>query len=365
MAINYTYGDLDFRGGQAKNVCLDNFTALPASPSCGQFGIFNSKLSFWDGTAWQTLPASSAGSAQVPANTVFVSPNYTNIYPYFSTLTAAIAGSAAGDKIIVYAGTYVEDISLNYRNWFFMPNTIINGNSTASAAFNTTIKGNCKFSKLTLAYAAGDNYEFELAGILILQYSYCNIKANIISDLTITYSLGLVSIDAFEVGTINMQYCDYLAYFNFQKLSGAVIITQAKAIMQFENSIYNSGLQFSISSGLDTKRAYLKIIDAKLPEDYNNSTAAILINGYSDIELQHVSIYNHGSASLYNDCIYIDGTILNSHKLKLDNCLLFGFPVNAKIAYQNIYNINSVSVVNPRGSINTLWESIKTYSDLW
>lgn len=367
METNILYGNLDIKGGQFKTACLEDFASLPAAPTSGRFGMYNSKLSFWDGAAWQMLPTPSAGSTQLPANTVFVSPNFTNVYPYYSTLAAARAGSAAGDKIIVYTGTYAESANLNDRNWYFYPMTIITGYSVISSSTNTSsIKGYGVFTKLDIYNSDGNIFEFEYAGNLSIQNSLCYLKATTIGSLTIMDCTEELCINAICIqSNISISMSDYIVYLNFVELGGQILINQAKAIMQFEHSTMTNGLQALIYSESTSQRAYLKIIDAKFNENYANSAGAIKISGHSDLELQHVSLYNHGASSLYYDIIYIDGTALNFHKIKLDNCLLFGYPVNAKIANQNVYNINSVAVTAPRGNVNVLWETLKYYTDLW
>ena len=80
---------LDLLHTEVKNVCMHNVSSLPTGYGAAHSGAtvsLNGVLYTWSGTAWV-----SGGGAPVPNNVVYVSPNFPNVFPFYSTLQTAHA----------------------------------------------------------------------------------------------------------------------------------------------------------------------------------------------------------------------------------------------------------------------------------
>lgn len=355
-AVDY-YGSVGFNGNQAIELRLENIND-PSGRTGGNI-IFNpvSKIpKYFNGTEWKSF-SDAATSIQFPENTCFVSPNFTDIAPFFSSINSAISSSNNGDYIIVFPGQYNESIDFSKRHTYLHNNVTINGESILSSSDETSLSGHGMFynsynsnpSLIIYGDVSSNNFnhsvEFEYAMSVKLDAFSGTLKCkHIYYLLEIMGSLveGInkkMYITASYIKDINISALNTKVYMDVSHIEGHLEIVSGEAEIEFKTFGMDTtlGVYKVLAMGSSSSKiAKLKLIDGSLPENWNN-TAPILIGDYAQVDLQHVWVKN-----THNQCIMLTGNVLNSHLLKIDNCILIAnIAIDANISAQDVYCFGS------------------------
>lgn len=379
-----SYAQMDFLNIPVKGLCLEEITGMlpSASVNTSRLVRFNGKPYWSDGTNWIDLSATGTGgsSLQLPQNTKFVSPNFTNVSPFYNTISAAIDNSNNGDYIIVFPGTYTGDFDLSKRHWYFHSNTTISGHTIIEYDYNTSVRGGCVFDGCTSGPALRVSYgsgailnhvlEFDSAfqGYTELN-TWCGIvKCNLIGDsLNIVgsapdaiYQSG-IHISADMIGDIFINSRGSKIYINSNIIGGAVIALAGDTEIEFKRFTSESvnNIVTVAGAGIDDKIAKLKLIDGSFPEGHDGAPP-ILIGDYTQVDLQHIWVKN-----AHNEAIFLNGSIRNSHLLKVDNCILIANQaIDATISGQDVYCFGSWGANDVTSNITMRTEALNVGS-IW
>lgn len=200
---------------EIKNAILERFTSsTKPSGIAGQIG-YNTSTNhpeFYNGTSWIDW-VGSAGGITVPNNTVFVATNYSNVYPYYSSINAALSGTSGTVSIVVFPGTYSIETVISgrtvYMDFIGFVNilnngylfSITNGSNVYISGLNSSIGGGHPLS------ISGSNFYCDVNVMSIgLSLDYGNVRIRTkmsTSDYIITSSSSYVS--NFNLEAVNIQ----------------------------------------------------------------------------------------------------------------------------------------------------------------
>lgn len=362
MSIEFE-GTVDFGNNAPLKFNLETVSSLPSAGgnNAKRIVFYNGFMYYSNGTNWIKLEASIGGGStiQLPQNTVFVSPTFNNTSPFYSSPANAILGSTNGSYIVVYSGYYPGDIDMSKRHWYFHSNTSISGESIVAYDANTSIRGHCDFSggtssnALTVSMSGSANVVHELEfnstieGNFVLNQFAGIVKAGLIGEtLQIiggtydSYNLDLY-IKAEAIWNLSINSPDHRIYIDVQTINGVSYIGCGDTTIEFKKIIYpyTGDDVFTVAGdGADNKLAKLKLIDGRFPEAWDSSTNYPLnIGKYAIVQLQHVWIYN-----VHCPAVFISSTLSNTHKLKVDNCILIGnSAIDATLTGQQVHCFGS------------------------
>ena len=348
----YLGGNVECNYNTFKNFKVDLGTSMYDYGQNGQIRTINGSLCFYY-NGWHVLGDTTL---PIPANTVFVSPNFTNVSPFYSDITSAVSNSNNGDYIIVFPGAYTGNYDLSKRHWYFHSNTQLIGNNDVYYDSDTSIRGGCVFNGNASGYALNVVFdgpanvghhilEFDLAceGDLILN-RWCGIvRCNLCSSISVSGGaydsyykdifIHIAEITDFTIGSAGN-----VVYVNADTIVGNINIVAGDTIIEFKRitGVNATGNIVTVAGNGATKPAKLKLIDGAFPEDWN-AAPPILIGDYGYVDLQHVWIKN-----AHSEAIRLDGSIRNSHLLKVDNCILIANQaIDATISGQDVYCFGS------------------------
>lgn len=116
---------------------------------------------------------SGGGSTPIPANTYFVSSNFSNSNNYYSTLQGAYNVAPSGSTIIVYAGSYAFPPSISKNISIFAIGAVTFTTNTNINCSNSTIEiiGNIRLEFGVEDNTDGNDYQMSFSG--------CNVKIDV------------------------------------------------------------------------------------------------------------------------------------------------------------------------------------------
>jgi len=373
MAIQFE-GQADFQNIPMLNTTFETVASLPAaSTNAKRYLYYNGVPYYSDGASWLPMTGTPPGSsAEMPERTVYVSPSFSNTYPYFSTLEDAYLGSVNYDTIVVYSGNYAPGpLDMSKRSWMFMPETVVVGNTLSfTASYGESIRGSCRFELGTagnFSVSGGSigaiilEADSVIEGILMLD-CIGGVRVGQISSALITASSSLpyiddlLFIDANIIHHIRIESPGFKAMVSTNCL-GSIDMKFGDLTVEFKKS---TGAMASDVTRIKivnttTKDCRLKLIDGRLSENWDSGTySPIYISGNVRVELQHIWVQNNHGA-----CIYIDNNSRNEHLLKIDNCILLGNPaVDSAISGENVHCFGSWGVNDVSNNIAMVTEPL-------
>ena len=353
-AANY-YGNVEFNNNQALGLVLEN-TYSPSNGIAGKmvYNQNNNKPQYYNGTSWQNFDGTI--DTPMPENTYFVSPNFNGIAPFFNTINDAINNSDDNYNIIVFAGTYNESVDMSKRHFYFHPNSRVIGECTMDYSSNQcSIEGYGSFYSLSgIALHITDSadseethsLEFDSASNLVLDTWSGKVKCreikygllSILGGPTDPMIYKTISIEAPYIEDINISSYLTKVFINTNYINKSINVIAGDVEVEFKRfgNDTSNGYKVNVEGISSSKIAKLKLIDGSLPENWDNLTP-VIVGDYSKVILQHVWIKN-----AHREAIFLNGSIRNSHLLKVDNCILIAnAAIDATLTSQDVYCFGS------------------------
>ena len=373
----YLGGDVECNYNTFKNFKSDLGTSMSDYGQNGQIRTINGVLCFYY-NGWHAL---EEATLPIPANTVFVSYSFNNIFPFYSTINNAITNSDNGWTIIIYPGFYEEDIDISRRHTYAYSKTVLYGSITIDFGNgNTSLSGKAILgddlgaSVKIKNYYAGiiGNVEFESiyeGASLEFQSFVGNVKFDSCNGLGISGTTTLsspnnelhISCDRINYHIQNTSE-NIITYLNVNTVHGHLEILNGKTIVHCK---YFSGLNVNTNtpivyiSGTSSSVSNLKIVDAEFNPDWDGDPP-IWVDTDCTLILQHCSVYNKHDAAID----IIAGSI-NTHKLKVDNCILNGTnAIDSQLSGQYVHCFGSWGINNVSSSVTMRTESLNI-GDIW
>lgn len=316
-------------------------------------GVKN-ELVYYDGIQWVSFPEDN--NIQMPENTYFVSSNFNGIAPFFNTINDAVNNSDNNYNIIVFAGTYNESVDMSKRHFYFHPNSHVIGECTMNYSSNqSSIEGYGSFySPSGIALHITDSadssethsLEFDSVNTLALDTWSGKVKCREIkygllsilggpSDTTIDKT---INIEASYIEDINISSILTKVFINTNYINKSINVIAGDVEVEFKRfgNDTSNGYKVNVAGTGSSKIAKLKLIDGSLPENWDYLTP-VIVGDYSKVILQHVWIKNG-----HREAIFLNGSIRNSHLLKVDNCILIAnAAIDATLTSQDVYCFGS------------------------
>lgn len=373
------YGNIDLNNNSLLNNVVEKVITYPSSPVHGRL-IYHTginKPAYFNGNEWVILdnPNIAVPIVEYPLNIVYVSNDFTDNFPFFSSIPTALSyletEAISHGVVVLMPGDYtVYGFDLNKTILQCMDNTTISSVGDINIGEGAAITGNASIQLYTASYrvkiSGGDNSMLRLQAKEVIEGNlnitgYGRIELEQATGVLINSSNGGVGVDSIYIKcgimhNIQIDSSDCNIFIDTDEL-GYVRQTMGNTIIHFKSSTYingNSANQIQLyNSG--TKRNYLKLIEGRLSHNFDSSSYwPVYVGGLSVLELQHVWMKNNHGA-----CIYIDNTTINTHLLKVDNCVLLGNPsIDSALVNEAVYCYGSWAATNVSLNINMILEPI-------
>ena len=345
-------GDIECNYNTFKNFKSDLGTNMSDYGQNGQIRTINGILCFyyngWHALGEATLP--------IPTDTVFVSPSFNNVFPFYSTIIDAINNSDNNYNIIVFAGEYYESVDMSKRHFYFHPNSHVIGECNMDYSSNQcSIEGYGSFyASSGIALHITDSadssethsLEFDSVNTLVLntwsgKVKCREIKYGLLSILGSSTNETIdktISIEAPYIEDINISSYFTKVFINTNYINKSINVIAGDVEVEFKRfgNDTSNGYKVNVAGTSSSKIATLKLIDGSLPENWDYLTP-VIVGDYSKVILQHIWIKNG-----HREAIFLNGSVRNSHLLKVDNCILIANEaIDSTLTSQDVYCFGS------------------------